>query len=323
MKRMLLRATSLCALICVSLTAGAQTYSKTETVEYHDDASLWILDQVKRTTIDGQEVTRSEFGWKAFPIQVFEFGLLSRTLSYDTSSAISSGQLGTLTGVRDGNSNLTTFGLWRFGVPQSIRYADNSSATMQVDGNGWIVSTTNEAGSTNVIEYDPMGRIKRVQFPTNDTVAWEDERQIFEQIQVTEHGLEAGHWRQTTWAGNARKVTYFDAMWRPVLTHEYDAANRAGTQRSQLTEYDAAGRPVFRSYPSALDLPAARGMWTFYDSLGRVTEVRTDSELLNGAGQKKAGCVARRLPEWVSDTCHAGQRHPDSNTLSSIRSAGC
>lgn len=78
--------------------------------------------------------------------------------------------------------------------------------------------------------------------------------------------------------GNGRKLTYFDAMWRPLLTREYDTANEAGTQRFQRFAYDPAGRTAFASYPASVHNPT-QGTWTEYDALGRPTSVSQDSEL--------------------------------------------
>ena len=50
------------------------------------------------------------------------------------------------------------------------------------------------------------------------------------------------------------------------------------TLRSASTTYDAAGRVAFQSYPSSDIVPAAFGVWTIYDDLSRVKEVRQDSE---------------------------------------------
>jgi hypothetical protein len=113
-----------------------------------------------------------------------------------------------------------------------------------------------------------------------------------------ENGIAAGHWKQTMHTGNAYKVTLFDALWRPVLVHEYDSGT-SGTDRYVATAYDNAGRVVDASYPvgaagSTLTLATAgdsaswqvtaggarpSGVRTIYDGLGRPISVQQDSEL--------------------------------------------
>lgn len=104
----------------LSITKSSSTgHGKTETLEYQDDTTLWVLGQVKRTTTDGVETSRTTYGWKALPTQSFSFGKLRQTLTYDSTSAVASGQLGTVKTVADGNSNVTTLGSWKRGIPQS------------------------------------------------------------------------------------------------------------------------------------------------------------------------------------------------------------
>ncbi len=123
-----------------------------------------------------------------------------------------------------------------------------------------------------------MGRLASIVYPTDDSTAWNTTTQVFQPVAGAEYGIPAGHWRQTVSTGNARKVVYFDALWRPLITREYDAANEAGTQRFQRFAYDHEGRTTFASYPVTVHNPTT-GTWTEYDALGRPTSVSQDSEL--------------------------------------------
>jgi hypothetical protein len=132
-----------------------------------------------------------------------------------------------------------------------------------------------------------------VTYPTADTNGWEPTGTTFEPVGSAEYGIAAGHWRQTVSTGNARKVTWFDAFWRPVLVREYDNANVAATDRYTATSYDFAGHPVYVSYPlGTAPTIAADGSWlllgarpfgirTTYDALGRPVSAIQDSELGN------------------------------------------
>lgn len=272
----------LLSVLGLPLIAHAQTYTKTETIEYHDDLSLWVLGQVKRTTTNDTETSRTEYAWKASPTKTYAFGKLQQTIGYYTSD-------GTISHVLDANSNRTIYRAWMRGIPQSIEYADGTTERAAVNAEGLIYSHIDEVGARSCYEYDPMGRLARVVYTSEvqppitewgacDTSDWNATTQIFEPVTTGEYGVLAGHWRQTVSTGNAYKITYFDALWRPLVVREYDNTDISGTQRFQRFAYDHAGRVTFASYPSTVDNPTT-GSWTSYDALGRVTAVSQDSEL--------------------------------------------
>ncbi|MFC7301733.1 hypothetical protein [Cognatiluteimonas weifangensis] len=104
-------------------------------------------------------------------------------------------------------------------------------------------------------------------------------------VATAEYGIAAEHWRQTVSTGNGRKVTYYDALWRPLLVREYDAGNVAATDRYTAYSHDALNRQIHAAYPVAVAPTSNAGSWTLpgvhtaYDALGRVTSVTQDSEL--------------------------------------------
>ncbi len=276
-------------LLASPLTVRAQTFSKTETIEYHDDTALWVLGQVKRTTTNGVETSRTTYGWKALPWKTYTFGKLQQTYSYDNTSAVGTGQLGTLKTVTDGNNNVTTFGSWKRGIPQSITHADSSTQSAVVNNHGWIDAVTDENGYTTCYTYDTMGRLASITYPS-ETAAnacdateanWKKTLLTFQPVAVAEYGIPAGHWRQTVSTGAGQKITYYDPLWRPLVTKELDATNGTTetlTKRFQRFAYDADGRTTFASYPGTTDA-LTQGTWTGYDALGRVTSVSQNSEL--------------------------------------------
>ncbi len=284
-----MKQTMLAVLLALPLAAQAQSYSKTETIEYHDDTALWVLGQVKRTTTNGVETGSTTYGWKALPWKTYTFGKLQQTYSYDNTSAVGTGQLGTLKTVTDGNNNVTTFGSWKRGIPQSITHADSSTQSAVVNNHGWIDAVTDENGYTTCYTYDTMGRLASITYPS-ETAAnacdateanWKKTLLTFQPVAVAEYGIPAGHWRQTVSTGAGQKITYFDALWRPLVTKELDATNGTTetlTKRFQRFAYDADGRTTFASYPGTTDA-LTQGTWTEYDALGRVTAVSQDSEL--------------------------------------------
>lgn len=284
-----MKRTLLGMLLALPLAAQAQTYSKTETIEYHDDTTLWVLGQVKRTTTNGVETSRTDYGWQALPWKTYAFGKLQQTYSYDNTSAVGTGQLGTLKTVTDGNNNVTTFGSWKRGIPQAITHADSSTQSAVVNNNGWIDAVTDENGYKTCYTYDTMGRLASITYPSETTAnacdttetTWKKTLLTFQPVAVAEYGIPAGHWRQTVSTGAGQKITYFDALWRPLVTKELDATNATTetlTKRFQRFAYDADGRTTFASYPGTTDA-LTKGTWTEYDALGRVTSVSQDSEL--------------------------------------------
>lgn len=256
----------------LSVTRASPWHSRTDATEYYDDLGKWIVGQSAKSTNTNTGLVESQTSYdtNAMPSQRWSFGKLRLTLGYNSD--------GTLATVKDGNNNTTTVSNWKRGVPQSIHYADGNTESATVNDSGWITSTTDENGYTTTYGYDAMGRMASIAYPANDSVAWNTTTQAFEQVNGSEYGLDAGHWRQTVATGNGRKLTYFDALWRPVLSREFDAGNEAGTQRFQRFAYDYDGRTTFSSYPGTSD-SLSTGTWNEYDALGRATSVSQDSEL--------------------------------------------
>lgn len=258
--------------------AGGVRY---ETTTYHDNQAKWVLGQVAQTTINGVVSAAATYD-ATYAVQLtFDvFGKRQQTLTWDTSSSAASGQLGTIYTAKDGNNNTTTFSSWKRGIPQLIQYADGSSESAVVDDYGLISSTTDENLYTTSYTYDSMGRLASTTYPAGGPTAWNPTYQTFEQVPYAEYGIAGGHWRHTTTTGNGVKLKFYDAMWRPLLTREYDAANVAGTQRFQRFTYDHGGRTTFASYPGSTD-SLTTGHWSSYDALGRVTTQYQSSEYGN------------------------------------------
>lgn len=259
-------------------------YSRTELTAYHDNLSKWVLGQVAKVTKIGtpNEVV-SETGYSAdyaLPIWSKSFGQLQHTLGYTLTTGTQDGTLHTVT---DGRLNVTTLTNWKRGIPQLISHADTTRESALVNDDGTIASVTDENGYTACYEYDAMGRLEQVVHPsetqagTCDASTWNTTTQAFVQVNGIEYGIPAGHWRQTVSTGNGHKVTYFDALWQPLLVRQYDVANVTDTQRFNRYAYDSEGRVVFESYPNSASNPIT-GIWTGYDALGRVVRVEQDSE---------------------------------------------
>ncbi len=248
--------------------------SLSETTVYSDNFAKWVLGQTASVTKTSPGLAQvmsavTYDATTALPTHLRRFGQLQQTVSYNTD--------GTVATVTDGNSNTTTLSNWKLGLPQTVGYANGTQESAVVDSRGWISSTTDENGFTTSYTYDAMGRLSGITYPAGDTVTWLPTTVAFVPVASAEFGIPAGHWRLTVSTGNARKITYMDGYWQPLLVQEYDAANQAGTQRFSRFSYDGKGRTVFSSYPSTAD-SASTGNWTTYDALDRPTSVSQDSE---------------------------------------------
>ncbi|WP_082443531.1 MULTISPECIES: RHS repeat domain-containing protein [Stenotrophomonas] len=253
------------------MVASAQSYSRTEVITYYDNTSKWVLGQVASRAVNGIVVESTTFSTTtAQPLTYSSYGRLQQTLTYNAD--------GTVATVKDGNNNLTTLSSWKRGIPQSISHADGKARSVVVNDSGWITQVTNENGYATNYTYDAMGRLASIAYPTGDSTVWNTTTQVFQPVSAAEYGIPAGHWRQTVSTGNARRLTYYDALWRPLLTQEYDTANISGTQRFQRFSYDHEGRITFASYPGSNDA-LSLGNRTTYDALGRPVAATQDSEL--------------------------------------------
>ena len=270
------------------------TGHRTDRTEYHDNRTRWVLGQVGKRVCESTSaagtgctdtlVEETHFDpITALPLSTWRFGQLQQTLAWNTTAPAAIGQSGTLDTLTDGNHQTTTYGNWRRGIAQSIQYPPTpespggATRNAVVNARGEITSVTDEMGATTGYGYDAMGRINLITYPTGDSTAWTPTTRTFEKVDSAEFGIPAGHWRLTETTGSHSKDTYYDALWRPLLTRERDTAD-ATTTRFVKRAFDSAGRETFVSWPSASSAPTT-GTWTEYDALGRTTAVSQNSEL--------------------------------------------
>ena len=270
------------------VTPGVTSYSRTVASVYEDNTAAWVLGQVKQRSINGVVAEATTYSPStALPLTKSAFGKLQQTFTYNAN--------GTLATVKDGNNNVITVSDWYRGIPRLIQYPatpeapTGSSQSATVDNNGWITSVTSETGDRTCYGYDAMGRLNKLAHPSETavgacddptvqpTVTWNPTTLLFEKVAAAEYGIPAGHWRQTVSTGNARKISYYDARWQPLVVREYDTTNVIGSQRFTRFAYDHDGRTTFASYPGATDA-LTTGTWSEYDALGRATSVSQDSE---------------------------------------------
>lgn len=252
---------------------------RTQGTEYYDDLSKWVIGQIKRSSNVETGIVMSQTDYwpsSALPQRTWAFGKAQQYFEYNAD--------GTIATVTDGNNNTTRLSSWKRGVPQTIQHADNTTESATVNDFGWVTSATDENGFATGYGYDAMGRLASIVYPTGDSTAWSNVTMSFQQINAPERGLPEGHWRQDRYQGNRHTATYMDALWRPVMTLDYDLNGGPtwNVQGQTINRYDAGGRLVFQSYPTRHvgDFnQALSGTHTTYDGLDRVTQVKQDSEL--------------------------------------------
>jgi YD repeat-containing protein len=274
-------------------------YSKTEVTEFVDvideATNTYRLprDLVARTITNGIEVNNNAYDPVLFtPTTQKAFGAVQHVLAHNAD--------GTLLSVTDGNSKKTDLSSWFRGVPRLVTRPDATVESTVIDNNGWLTQVTNEVGASTKYQYDPMGRLKLVDYVDGDAVNWTSTTRTLALVAATEFStLVSGHWTETSQTGNGRTTTYYDARWNPVVVQTEDLGS-AASKSYVVKRYNVDGQVVFQSYPVAslvsLDpqVQALEGTWTTYDALGRVTLVEQDSEL------GKLRTITEYLPGFIT-----------------------
>lgn len=264
------------------LKSNTLGHNKTDITEYHDNLALWVISQPKKQyalNTGNMIVSETTYNALALPVLVKKFGKTQQSMTYNAD--------GTLATVADGAGNTITLSNWKRGIPRTIQHPPTAEApagateSAVVEDNGWITSITDENGYTHGYGYDAIGRLASIVYPAGDSTVWLPKTFEFRALAATDwlpSGISVGQWRQHEGQGNKAKFTYYDAMWRPILVHEYDAANVGPTLRSTRMTYDASGHQSFQSYPASDLIPGNNGTHTFYDALDRTTKIEQDSE---------------------------------------------
>jgi len=243
-----------------------------ETTAFLNDPALWVLGLPQTVTNVGNGEVETSNTYNSLDLLQSRSRFEQFLMSYTYNSA---GQLASFT---DGNNNTTSLSNYYRGIPQEIDYPDSGIETLTVNDLSEITSITDQNGNTTQYSYDPIGRIGKITYPTNDTVSWYPKTFTYSFVNSAERGIAAGHWDRVASVGSAVTTTYFDADLRPILS---DTSN--GSQDiTTATSYDYTGATTFASYPvyGQPNITAVTtGTHHTYDALERETQTQEDSEL--------------------------------------------
>ena len=276
-------------------------YRVDERLTYQNFTGPWILDQLSRVealNTAGQVISIDKQlhrnGGNALVERVGSFGLddvLGRSYHPD----------GNLRDVTMLNGSVVSFQDYRRGIPTSVRHgADNSSMAAAVDDFARIRCVIDPLGNPTGYNYDAVGRLTQTTFPGRaspgcapllpkppaDSTEWDSQNNSYSTRSRGEYGVPAGLWMRVQTRGRYEHVTWYDALWRPILTSERDVG-LSGSQRFVRKQYDVRGNLSFESYPGNLAntgtsyMTLTLGISRQYDPLNRLTSETRSSELGN------------------------------------------
>ena len=224
---------------------------------YEHNTTHWILGLPKTVTQSGRLMVENTYDALGQKIAVDQYGVRVAEYSYRSD--------GTVNRFTDAIGRVTRPLNWKRGTPQRIIRPDNFSLYQYVDDNGWLKSSKNTRSHTTNYTRDVMGRLTQY-IPPQTLRQWDPTN--------VSYSFNPNATQTITKADGQTTITY-DSMNRPVLVAVTDLTDQSTTYTR--TEYDAAGRTIFESYPSASPNPT-EGMVTTYDGLGRVVSTYPTSD---------------------------------------------
>jgi YD repeat-containing protein len=245
-----------------------------EQTSYLNDTAHWLLglplQRINLTDGGRVDVQMTYDAASSLPATRSEFGQLTMRYAFDA--------LGQLSSFTDGNGHQTTFGNYRFGIPQQIDFPDGGVQSFTINDFGQVASSTDPSGNTIGYGYDGGGRFRAMTYPEGDSRPWAPK--VFDYFYVPgELGIEGNHWKRVISQGDRVDTMHFDAMMQPVLATTASASS--GATISTQTNFDWRGNKTLVSYPGygAPGIVAGpRGMKTVYDEGGRVRQTIQDAE---------------------------------------------
>jgi RHS repeat-associated protein len=239
----------------VSRSSTLASGTRTVTYSYAHLKTPWILGLLAQETRNGTVFEAHGYTGLGRRTHTDRFGVRVADYSYNAD--------GTMAWYEDALGRRTSFAGWRRGVPQTLTFPDTYTLLRTVDDDGRVTALTDRLGATTAYVHNAAGWLTRIDRPSGNS-----------DITISYSGLGSGV-VQTIDHGALRTIVEHDAMLRPVR-EERRALVAGGGSIFTRFEYDALGRTIFASFPSASSNPLD-GVDTTYDALGRV--VRTEENV--------------------------------------------
>ncbi len=219
----------------------------------------WILGQMftAESSFNGVQRERSSYHYHPMTralLQVKKYGTdAAESLALTTHYGYS-GQ-GDIEYVSDPMQNTTFYINYKMGTPQAVYLPEMGPVSQVVNQYGQVDSSTDAQGYTTQYRYDLMGRPISIQPPIHAATT----------ISYTGNTV-------MTSRGGFRQTDVLDGLARTVAstTEDIYLGNSAVTMG---VSYDAFGRTIFTSNPTAGRVANSTGTWTNYDGLGRVASI--------------------------------------------------
>jgi RHS repeat-associated protein len=266
------------------VTKSSSLGAKAVTLAYRAPDENWVIGLLRSMSTAPSNISKSpdieiNYNDRALPSIVREFGLITQTAQYHAD--------GNLHYLFDGNDHWTRFSGYRRGLATSVEYQNGEAQSATINDFGQITEFRDELNLPTRYDYRPDGRLERIVYPSDSTLAANDKVFDYQRLPADDIGLSTDLWQQTITQGSALKRVYLDALWRPILSKEEDTAV-GGTQRYTRRSFDFAGRETFVSAPSRT-LPNGQlyqlttGVQHQYDGLGRLISAQQSAEAPHGA----------------------------------------
>ena len=221
---------------------------------YAHNTSKWVLGLPDTITQNGRELASYAYDSLGRKTSQTRYGQFHASFTYHTHSLFK----GALAITTDALARQVYRTNYKRGTAQNIRRSDNRWLYSTVDDNGWLLTSKDAANNLTSYNYDAMGRLTLLNPPLYaDTVIG--------------YNFSGGGAVQTITQGDSQSIITYDSLFRPVLEQTKDLTTNISHYVN--TDYDALGRAVFSSFPSAI-ASEMDGTDITYDALGRTTKTR-------------------------------------------------
>lgn len=245
---------------------------------YEYNTANWILHLPKTLTLHDRQLynyTYNALGKKTAQSRYAQANYYTFTYDTDGMPLTATDALGRVTRATN----------WKRGSAQDIWQAYGSADQVHVkqyiDDNGWLTRQDDAMQNAHHYSHDAMGRLTLLNPPGSVS-----------NTAFTYSFPGAGGAVQTTTRGNAKSTVTYDSLLRPTLETSEDLTSGLYWASRTNTDYDAMGRMIFTSQPSA-NANETKGTNYTFDAFGRPLTI---TENASGGGT-------------TTHSYHSGHRH--------------